>query len=138
MTPAEFEPYRLNYASIDKQHLELFNHMERIVEYYSGHYDKEVMLRLGQEFESLIVAHFDHESALMREMQYDVLNPNKYNAHELEHKYTLSEIRGFSLRQIIDFDDPYPIKYISDILAHHIVNHDKVFIDWYFAQKAGL
>ena len=130
MTDTEFKKYRINNDTIDSQHYQLFNILQSIINCYHGVYDKKVITALMNEFLKLTESHFKYEKELMDLSFYNVHCVTDYEEHILEHRYTISEIKSFLLRQKVKFPEEFPVEVISKILVDHILGYDKKFVDW--------
>lgn len=130
MTDSEFEKYKLNHPMIDSQHKQIFTAMQAIINCYHGVYDGKVMAALIQEFRLLVESHFKYEKELMHLRFYNVHCEQDYFNHLLEHQYTISEINSFLLRQSVNFNEEFPLEFLTKVLINHVLGHDKKFTDW--------
>lgn len=130
MSKDGFEKYVLGDAVIDSQHRRLFLAAHEILDLYQSKYDKAEMLTLVEKFKSLVEDHFKYEETLMFSNFFHVDQVLGYTKHLIEHQYTMSEINGFLLRQKVEFNEEFPIRYLSNILFQHILGPDKKFVNW--------
>ena len=125
MTDADFEKYKLGSPNIDRQHRELLDSAQTLLELYKSVYDKAIMVEGVQKFKKLVEDHFDYEEALMISSEYCIREVTDYDTHII-----VSEINGFLLRQKVEFNEEFPIKYLSKILVQHILGCDIRFVTW--------
>jgi len=84
---------KIGIATIDSQHQELFDALNKFYDAFMQHRDNDEIIAIIDFLGDYIIAHFDHETSLMRESGYPDLEK-----HIFQHESFINTYQNFEER----------------------------------------